>query len=277
MHAIPLTRSPDLDLEKPSRYWFADNAWATHVVNGINLLFPAGERFFVRSVNHYLPQITDPTLRAQIKGFFGQEGSHAREHERAFRALEAQGYDIKRFLRFYTRVAYGFVERVSSPGLSLAVTAACEHYTAMLAEQALGGPRLLDRAEPEMRALLMWHASEEIEHRAVAFDVLQSVAPSYRLRLEGLALASLLLGGFWFLGATSLIVQEKNRGRVLRDWRIARKLRGSSGILRRSLRDYLRRDFHPLQRDLEKLAADYIASAGLPPMQAAPRHAASAH
>ena len=265
---IPVTRSPALDLEAPTRYWFADNVWATHVVNGINLLFPAGERFFVRSVNHYLPRITDPTLRSQIRGFFGQEGSHAREHERVFRALEAQGYDLTRFLRFYNRVAYAFVERVSSPGLRLAVTAACEHYTAMLAEQALS-ERLLDRVEPKMRSLLMWHASEEIEHRAVAFDVLKVVAPGHGLRMRGLALASVLLGGFWFLGAASLLLQEKDRGRVLRDWRIARELRGSSGILRRSLRDYMRRDFHPLQRDLDKLAADYISSAGLPAMREA--------
>ena len=265
---IPKTRSPQLHTDSPSRYWFADNAWATHVVNGINLLFPAGERFFVRSVNDFMPQITEPALRARVRGFFGQEGSHAREHERFFRAIEAQGYDIQRFLSFYNRVAYGFVERVSSPALRLAVTVACEHYTTMLAEQVLREP-LLDRAEPEMRALLMWHAAEEIEHRSVAFDVLRAVNPSYQLRMRGLALASVLLGGFWALGAMSLLMQEKHRGRVLRDFRIARKLGKGPGVVVNNLRDYLRRDFHPSQNDLDSLASQYLASVGLPPMHAA--------
>jgi predicted metal-dependent hydrolase len=90
-------RSPGVDLDAPvPRHWFGGNVVATHVANGVNLLFPAGERFFVRSVNHYLDRVQDPHLRAQIKGFFAQEGRHAREHERVFRLLEEQGYDVER-------------------------------------------------------------------------------------------------------------------------------------------------------------------------------------
>ena len=40
-----------------------------------------------------------------------------------------------------------------------------------------------------MREMLAWHAAEEIEHKAVAFDVLQAVAPSYALRMAGLFFA----------------------------------------------------------------------------------------
>ena len=42
-------------------HWFGGIAVATHIVNGVNLLFPAGERFFVRSVRHYLDQIKQTT------------------------------------------------------------------------------------------------------------------------------------------------------------------------------------------------------------------------
>ena len=69
----------------------------------------------MRSVNHYLPQITDPTLRAQVKGFFGQEGRHAHEHERVFRMLEEQGYDVQRFLKLYERIGYDVIERITDP------------------------------------------------------------------------------------------------------------------------------------------------------------------
>src|SRR5438094_723090 len=112
--AVPRPRSPGLAIDATvPRHWFGGNVVATHVANGVNLLFPAGERFFVRSVNHYLDRVDDPLLRDQIKGFFGQEGRHAREHERVFAMLEEQGYDVGRFLRVYERIAYGIIERIA--------------------------------------------------------------------------------------------------------------------------------------------------------------------
>lgn len=262
---VPRPRSPGVDLDAPvPRHWFGGNAFATHVANGVNLLFPAGERFFVRSVNHYLDRVQSPLLRAQIKGFFGQEGRHAKEHERVFRLLEEQGYDVARFLRFYEAVAFGFIERVSPPSLRLATTAACEHYTAIMAENALR-LGLLQYAHPTMRQLLLWHAAEEIEHRAVAFDVLQEVNPSYGLRVAGLGMATLCLGGFWIIGAAMLIAQDRDvsRARLLADRQAARERRGDAGVFLRGLREYLRPDFHPSQSDTDRLAAQYLESVGL--------------
>lgn len=263
--SIPRPRSPGVDLDTPvPRHWFGGNVFTTHVANGVNLLFPAGERFFVRSVNHYLDRVKSPLLRAQIKGFFGQEGRHAREHERFFRQMEAQGYDVERFLRVYERIAYGVIEKVSPRWLGLATTAACEHFTAILAEAALR-KRLLDRAHPTMRALLLWHASEEIEHRAVAFDVLQQVAPGYGKRMAGLVMASLCLGGFWIAASLTLMAQDGRAGwaRVKKDARSAREVRHKHPIFLEGLREYMKPDFHPSQRDLDGLAAAYLAEAGL--------------
>src|SRR5678815_3459984 len=91
--APPKPRSPGQSLEGVPRHWFGGNMVATHVANGVNLLFPAGERFFVRSVKHYTDRIDDPNLQARVRGFFGQEGRHAKEHDVFNRILEAQGYD----------------------------------------------------------------------------------------------------------------------------------------------------------------------------------------
>src|SRR5579884_3189241 len=94
-------RSPRFDFSKVPRHWFAGSPLATHLVNGVNLLFPAGERFFVRSVHHYAGEVRDVRLREQVRGFAAQEGRHANAHERYFETLEQQGYRIRGFLRVY--------------------------------------------------------------------------------------------------------------------------------------------------------------------------------
>ncbi|MCA9689644.1 MAG: metal-dependent hydrolase [Nannocystaceae bacterium] len=259
-HAVhPRVMDFELDETIP-RHWHAGLAMPTAISNTLHLLFPLGERFFVRSVKHYFQQIEDPELRAQVKGFFGQEGRHAREHERFFEVLEAQGYEVRRFLRFYDKLAYGFLERLFSPQLRLSVTVALEHYTAIMAENAFVHG-LLDEVDPRVRALLLWHAAEEIEHKAVAFDVLKQVNPSYWLRARGMALATLAFVAFWISGTIMFLRQEPDvNGREL--LRQLGQMRRRHPIVRRvflrGIREYLRRDFHPWDNDNHQLAARYL-------------------
>ncbi len=266
---VPRVRSPNVSLREIPRHWFGGNVVATHVANGVNMLFPAGERFFVRSVRRYLDRIEDEHLRARVKGFFGQEGRHAKEHDDFNRILEDQGYDVNRFLALYERIAYGFIERVAPPPLRLSATAACEHFTAMLAENALR-LRFLDVAHPSMRALLLWHACEEIEHRSVAYDVLQQIDPRYGMRVAGLAVAAACLGGFWAAGTLHLLAQERKRGAAVSfsdEWRAMREHRSALGerklVFIDGIKQYLRRDFHPSQNRVDHLASEYLASVGL--------------
>jgi predicted metal-dependent hydrolase len=258
-------RDLDLDFTDVPRHWHSGSAIATGLSNGLNMLFPHGERFFVRSVKHFLPQIEDPQLRAQIKGFFGQEGRHAREHDRFNAILRAQGYDIDRFLGNYAAIA-SWLEGRLPPKLNLAVTAASEHFTALFAEGAFA-KGILDHLDPRMRALLAWHAAEEIEHKSVAYDVLQAVDPSYALRVSGLVLATVLLGGFWTYGSVTVMRQDRmTLRRFLRDIRNAPEDRRDPVIRRvflHGIRQYLRRDFHPSQNPNEQLAADWFAARGM--------------
>ena len=256
-------RDLDVDFAQVPRHWMANNPTATAIANGVNLLFPHGERFFVRSVKHFLGQIDDPVLRAAIKGFFGQEGHHAREHDRVNQTLRAQGFEIDRFLDSYKKIS-SWLETHNSPKLNLAITAAMEHFTAILAEGAFANS-VLDHAAPEMRALLAWHAAEEIEHKAVAFDVLQVVDPSYLLRIVGLAYATILLGGFWMWGAVSLLRQERRAGFL--SWRQFRDGPEREPVVRRvflrGIRQYLARNFHPSHNANDKLATEWLAARGM--------------
>ena len=263
-------RDFDVDLAAVPRAWFGGDQVATDISNGVNLLFPHGERFFVRSVKHFLDQVEDPTLRAQIKGFFGQEGRHAHAHDDFNAVLRAQGYEIDRFLATYVRLS-SWLEQRTPPKLNLAVTAAAEHFTASLAEGAFNRGAL-DLADPRMQRLLAWHAAEEIEHKAVAYDVLQRIDPSYALRVAGLAYATVMLGGFWIWAATVLLAQDGL------GWRGAlRTMRAMPGkrdpvvkrVFLRGIREYIRRDFHPGQIDNAGLASAWFAARGMTMPEAA--------
>jgi uncharacterized protein len=264
-------RKPRFDFAAVPRHWFGGHRLATHVANGVNLLFPEGERFFVRSVNHFLdhPAVTaDPELVAQVRGFFGQEGRHARAHEQYNEMLRRQGFRIDRLLRLHDAITYRWLEPRLPPQLRLAATAAAEHFTAIMADNAFRR-QLLEHAHPVMRALLLWHAAEEIEHKAVAFDVLQRVNPSYPLRLAGLAFSTVMLGGWWLVGTLTLLAQERMTLAELRAEAGALRQAGDQddGIARRvfwrGIRQYVRPGFHPADNDNQHLAADHLRAAGL--------------
>jgi predicted metal-dependent hydrolase len=256
-------RNPPIRLEGVPRHWFGGSPVATHLANGVGILFPAGERFFVRSVRHYMDRLDDdPKLKEDVRLFFGQEGRHANAHDRHIELLEAQGYGVRKFLALYERFAYRVIEPLAPPALRLAATVACEHFTAIMAENALARG-LLESAHPTMRELYEWHAAEELEHKAVAFDVLAKVAPGFGLRMAGLAFATVLLAGFWIAAAATLLAQDKRAGRV--SGNLLRELRRFGAehpihkrVFGRGLVEFARRGFHPLDNDTAHLAEAYF-------------------
>lgn len=259
-------RKPVFQFSAVPRYWLWGNARATALANALNLVFPAGERFFIRSVRHYMDRIQDdPVLLEEVRRFMGQEVRHGMEHERFFEALEAQGYEIRSFLEWYERVAYDKLEKQLPPALNLAVTVALEHFTAMFAERALTRDVLIQHAHPVMRDLLSWHACEELEHKAVAFDVLKKVDPRYAVRIAGLAAAAAALVYFWMAGAKHLLSQEPEERRRLsrEEMKHARQHNVLlNGEFLQAFLDYLRPDFHPAQNDNYRLASDWLRAHG---------------
>src|SRR5437667_448410 len=164
----PRPRHPHLPFSTEiPRHWLRGSVLGTALGNSLNLLFPWGERMFIRSVRAYADRIHDPLLREQVRGFMAQEVRHACEHEQFFETIEAQGFAIRGFLAVYEKRA-ARLEALTPRLLRLAVTVALEHFTAMFAERALARP-LLDEVHPVMQDLLRWHAAEEIEHKCVAF------------------------------------------------------------------------------------------------------------
>ena len=67
--------------EQYSRYFYGNDPFLSSFWNTFSSLLPQGEFFFVQAVRHYRDKITDPTLKAQVAGFIGQEAMHSKEHD----------------------------------------------------------------------------------------------------------------------------------------------------------------------------------------------------
>ncbi len=161
-------------VENPVRHWFGGDFQKTVLLDGLSIFLPEGERYFIRALRHYAPKLGDKELAAEINGYAVQEAFHTREHMDYNRALTKLGYDVDKM----ERPVRAGMARDTSPILRLVVTCAIEHLTATLSTVTLRYPELLADAAPAYRRLWMWHALEELEHKAVALDVLKKATPN---------------------------------------------------------------------------------------------------
>lgn len=260
--SIPTRRvSFDPTVDDLPRHFTADaDLLSSHLVVALSSLFPDGEDFFVRSVRHYRDQIDDPDLRAQVAGFIGQESVHGREHRMLNERFAELGYPT-RFFSALTRRSLGFRTKVAPPVSNLAATAALEHFTATLGELLLADEELRrELGHPGVRDLFMWHALEECEHKAVAFDVYRAIGGGERLRVITMKLLRIgFVGAVLSQMLVSLLGDRATyrRGELRRSWARVRR----SPLLRREvwqqLRDYDRPGFHPDDRDTDELVTQW--------------------
>jgi len=253
------------------RRWHPGGEHVSHYWNVHSLQFPRGERFFINSVRHYRDQITDPALQQQAAGFIAQEAMHGREHEAYNEALRGIGYPLEAMDRWVARTLK-VAKYTLPPKGRLAMTAALEHLTAIGAEDALGHDNDLDRADPQMARLWRWHAVEETEHKAVAFDVYREVAGTGAiawLRRCFTMLTSSL--GMSLMTWSFLLVALHRNGKLFdfRGWgQLLRWLWISPGGLRRQFPrywQYFKPTFHPWQIDNYHQVERWLAAGGAAP------------
>ena len=240
------------------RHYVNGDLVMSHVVSVLSAMFPPGEDFFVRSVKRHADQVTDPELKRQVAGFIGQEVTHGREHRELNKRLQEMGYPTHRVSRM-AKAGLLRNERLFPPKVQLAMTAALEHYTAALAETLLTEPRAQELlGESEVRSMLLWHALEESEHKAVAFDVYRQVIGDEKLRIRimrftTVAFLTAVVGHTTLsLLADRATYNPRRLGRSLADLRYSPFL--SRTVIRR-LRDYNRVGFHPDDHDATDLVA----------------------
>ena len=246
--------------ERRERWWLNGDPFASAFNNAMSVTFPQGEAFFVETVRRFRDQVP-PELATQIDAFVKQEVHHSREHVAFNRQVSDAGYDTKAMEEWVRdRLAES---RQQHPVAQLCVTVALEHFTAIFAHQMLSNPKLFDGASEEARRMWLWHAIEEVEHKAVAFDTYMHVTRGLK-PLKRWVIRSLV---FWRVSKNfvrgrsrdtlALLRQDGITG--LRAWAgLLWYLLGKPGALRKVFPmwlSYFRPSFHPWNHDDRHLIA----------------------
>lgn len=251
---------------RPSRWWLNGDPVATAWHNALSLTFPRGEAFFIESVKACRDG-APPLLAEEIRAFVRQEVNHSREHLAFNRTVTDAGYDVSRIDAHVSEMLDMTKGRPAV--VNLAATMALEHFTAIMAHEFLTQPRHFKGAEPEAEAMWRWHAIEEIEHKAVAYDTWLHATKGWKRRKR------------WILKALMMLIITKNfvphriRDTLdlleqdgLKGWKVKARvlwyLFGTPGVLRRLIPAwiaYFLPGFHPWDQDDRHLIAG--AEAGL--------------
>ena len=189
-------RDIHFDLEAARKgHWLGGDPVGTAVFNALSLTFPDGERLFIDAVKHYRGQLKGK-LAEDVKGFIAQEAIHSREHHVLNQLIDRDRYPVAEIeAQIRGRVKES---RNRGPMAMLISTIALEHFTAMMAEMHMAHRDLFDGAAPDIERLWRWHAMEETEHKAVAFDVFMEVTKDwspflrYRRRVISMAIITFM-------------------------------------------------------------------------------------
>ena len=248
------SRRPGFDFEglehEVPRAWHPAGIGPTAFLEALSTMAPVVEAFFIEDVRRLLPRIADETLRAEGDAFLRQEAAHATMHAAFNRLLMRWGVPVNPV----ADSVLGWLAIVdwTSSDLRSAVAMAGEHFLGEIGHALLSRPELLDGVDPRIARLFRWHGYEEVEHKAVLFDVFHAARGhglyTYAVRIAGLWIAVVLLG----------VALPSVSGRILAStgvapnrhaWRgLVRFLFGRGGMLRNrrhAITAYHRRDFHP--------------------------------
>lgn len=255
------------------KHWLPGNEVVSSILNAYTILVPANEGFYVRTLKACMPLIDDEQLHARCRQFIHQEAQHGVAHTRYWDNLDAQGYQFRTFEKNVDKLVFRVMEKFGPISLRVSLVSCVEHINAYIGHEFLSQD-ILAQADPGVKDLMEWHFAEEIEHRRVAFDLLQAVAPNYPLRVLGFALTAGLFYSLMCVQAISLLAQDGILWRK-ETWRQVKSHMGSRHqMVRRTLRhllDYLQPGFHPSQTGNDALAEEVLVRlASMTPPAVAP-------
>ena len=242
-------------LDEIPRFWFGGDPFKTRMFDALSLTFPDGERYFIESVRLFRDKIKDPELQLRVADFIRQEAQHGMAHDKMNQVMRDQGMPVDQFLKVLNKI-FKLELKNRSPQYNIAMTAAAEHLTALMAETFYSHKKTLSEAHPYVRGLLAWHAIEEMEHRDVAFDVMQQVGEVPELtRKFTLAFTTIMMLGFTTYRA-NVMLKYDGFSRLERfkltvqgiPWFLGRD--GMLTKMKSQYLDWFKPDFHPSQHPI---------------------------
>lgn len=239
-------------------YWYGNDAFQTFYWSAFSVLLPEGEQFFVNAVRHYRDQITDDNLKAAIAGFIGQEALHTQGHQvlnQFINDRQLPAAEIEAQLKFLLDT----VGKIH-PRLNLAATICLEHFTALLGEQLLAEADHNGEVRDDIKPLWMWHALEETEHKAVAWDVYEQTGGSYAVRAGAMVITTVVLGAVMAYATGRMLHADGKLFDLRNNWKGFTALFGRQGRMTRLLpkfMDFFRPGFHPNDHDTNALVAEW--------------------
>ncbi len=255
-----ITRRLRFQIEKDlPKYWNDNCPVKTHILNSIAILAPAFERLAITSVIPFKDAPISAHLKAQLSGFIGQESAHGSEFIRFNQVLKGQGYDTKKLQSGNVR-NFKWLTQKLSPKMHLSLTLAAEHLTAIISDLLLREPQWLAKATPSIAALWRWHAIEEIEHKAVVYDLYQQIGGGYFKRIFGMWLVTQMLGGILVANFFHLIKKDKLLFKISFWKKLLNVCWGKPGFIRKLLGSYFRYylpGFHPWQQNNQAMLNDW--------------------
>ena len=134
----------------------------------------------------------------------------------------------------------------------LSITAAAEHYTASLVYLILSNERIfLKQAHPLFKAVLLYHAMEEIEHKSVCFQLYQCISGNYLCRFGGFVFSTIDLFVNIYLVLRYLLWNDGLWG-FKQQKAVIKLIFGKNGIVKvliHNILRYLKPSFHPWNTD----------------------------
>lgn len=245
-------------------YWMGGDPVGTAVFNALSLTFPDGERLFMDAVRNYR-KVARGKLAEDVRGFIAQEAIHSREHHQLNQLIDRDRYAVAE-IEAQVRRRTGFA-RERGPMAMLVSTICLEHFTAMMADTFMDDRELFAGTTPDIERMWMWHALEETEHKAVAYDVFieatkdWSPLTRYRRRCIAMAIITVMFTRNITRYAARLLEADGYTPRQALK-AVKRYVWGKPGLFTRGWRTYLawyRPGFHPWDLDNRKELAGLMA------------------
>jgi predicted metal-dependent hydrolase len=149
------------------------------------MTMPYLEPYLMRSVRAAISAVSDPVLHEEMRRFCAQEGQHYQQHAKVNDILRARLPNAEKLREIEAELEadYKHFSADRDHAFNLAYAEAFESMTMAMSRTQME-MRVQDHMSAPIRDLFLWHITEEMEHRTVAFDAYQALGKGYWYRVK---------------------------------------------------------------------------------------------